>query len=312
MQATPTTAAPRWLAAAPVLFLLLWSSGFVFLKLGLAYSDPLTFLALRYACVIGLLILPFLWLRPALPATPREWRNLAVTGLLLQAGYFSFVYLSLKSGLSSGGIALVTSQQPILVALLAPVLVGERVGLRRWIGLLLGVAGACIVLLSKSADDMGATTGGIVFAILALAVITASTLWEKRHGKDTHPLTANLVQYGVGLAVTLPLALALEPMHVEWTGALFGSLLFLVVANSIVAISLLLAMIRHGEASRVSALFFMVPPVTAVIAWLVLGETIPPLGWAGMALAAWGIRMVMGQPGETGSRRVAGQQGDSR
>lgn len=286
------SAAPAWLKVGPALFLLLWSSGFVFLKLGLAYADPLTFLALRYACVVALLIVPWLWLRPALPATPAAWGHLAMVGLLLQAGYFSFTYLSLKYGLSSGAVALITSQQPILVGLLAPAIAGERVGRVRWIGLLLGASGAAMVIVATSSIDLSSRLA-LLFAVLALLVMTAGTLWEKRFGRDTHPLTANLVQYTVGLAVSAPLAWWLEPMHVQWTPALFGSLTYLVLANSIVAMTLLLAMVRHGEASRVSALFFLVPPATALIAWAVLGETVPLAAWPGMAIAAAGLYLVM-------------------
>ncbi|HYG42429.1 MAG TPA: DMT family transporter [Bordetella sp.] len=288
----PSPSGPAWMTYAPALFLLLWSSGFVFLKLGLAYADPLTFLALRYACVVTLVGLAYAWLRPALPATPRTWMHLALVGLFLQAGYFAFTYLSLKFGLSAGAVALITSQQPILVGLLAPLLAGERVGLRHWAGLLLGVAGAGLVILAKSSIGT-ASAAGLLFAVLALLSIVAGTLWEKRYGSDTHPLTANLVQYSVGLAVSAPLALWLEPMHIDWTPGLFGSLAYLVLCNSLIAITLLLAMIRHGKASRVSALFFLVPPTTAIIAFLVLGETIPPLAWPGMLLAVAGIYLVM-------------------
>ncbi|AIO74029.1 DMT family transporter [Burkholderia multivorans] len=283
---------PGWLRAAPALFLLLWSSGFVFLKLGLRDADPLTFLALRYACVVALLAGPFLWLRPALPRTRRAWLNLVVVGLLLQAGYFSFTYLSLKLGMSAGAVALVTSQQPILVGLLAPALAGERVGALRWLGLALGAAGAVLVILARGAVAI-ASPWALAFALLALACITGGTLWEKRFGTDVHPVSANLVQYAVGLAVSAPLAFALEPMHVHWSAGLAGSLAYLVICNSLIAISLLLAMVRHGEASRVSALFFLIPPATALIALVVLGETIGALAWPGMALAAAGLYLVM-------------------
>ncbi|MCO8645740.1 DMT family transporter [Burkholderia multivorans] len=283
---------PGWLRAAPALFLLLWSSGFVFLKLGLRDADPLTFLALRYACVVALLAGPFLWLRPALPRTRRAWLNLVVVGLLLQAGYFSFTYLSLKLGMSAGAVALVTSQQPILVGLLAPALAGERVGALRWVGLALGAAGAVLVILARGSVAI-ASPWALAFALLALACITGGTLWEKRFGTDVHPVSANLVQYAVGLAVSAPLAFALEPMHVHWSAGLAGSLAYLVICNSLIAISLLLAMVRHGEASRVSALFFLIPPATALIALAVLGETISALAWPGMALAAAGLYLVM-------------------
>ncbi|MDN7863101.1 DMT family transporter [Burkholderia multivorans] len=283
---------PGWLRAAPALFLLLWSSGFVFLKLGLRDADPLTFLALRYACVVALLAGPFLWLRPALPRTRRAWLNLIVVGLLLQAGYFSFTYLSLKLGMSAGAVALVTSQQPILVGLLAPALAGERVGALRWVGLALGAAGAVLVILARGSVAI-ASPWALAFALLALACITGGTLCEKRFGSDVHPVSANLVQYAVGLAVSAPLAFALEPMHVHWSAGLAGSLAYLVICNSLIAISLLLAMVRHGEASRVSALFFLIPPATALIALVVLGETIGALAWPGMALAAAGLYLVM-------------------
>jgi len=293
---TYVAANPQWLRAAPALFLLLWSSGFVFLKLGLRHADPLTFLALRYACVVGLLIGPCLWLRPPLPAGIKPWLHLAVVGLLIQAGYFSFTYLSLKYGMSAGAVALVTSQQPILVGLLAPAIAGERVDRMRWIGLAMGVAGAILVITSKSSIDV-ASPAALAFAVLALLAMTSGTLWEKRFGTAAHPVLSNTVQYAVGLAVTAPLAFALEPMHIEWTPELVGSLAYLVIGNSIVAISLLLAMIRHGEASRVSALFFLVPPTTTVIALVVLGESIPPMAWPGMALAAAGLYLVMGRRG---------------
>ncbi|AOI89288.1 DMT family transporter [Burkholderia pseudomultivorans] len=283
---------PGWLRAAPALFLLLWSSGFVFLKLGLRDADPLTFLALRYVCVVALLAAAFLWLRPALPRTPRAWLNLVVVGLLLQAGYFAFTYLSLKLGMSAGAVALVTSQQPILVGLLAPALAGERVGVLRWAGLALGAAGAVLVIVARGPVAI-ASAWALAFALLALACITGGTLWERRFGTDVHPVSANLVQYAVGLAVSAPLAFALEPMHVHWSAGLAGSLAYLVICNSLIAISLLLAMVRHGEASRVSALFFLIPPATALIALAVLGETIGALAWPGMALAAAGLYLVM-------------------
>lgn len=287
----PPAASPAWLKAAPALFLLLWSSGFVVLKVGLAYADPMTFLALRYACVVLILAPVLLVLRPPLPRGASAWGHLAMVGLLLQAGYFCFTYLSLKQGMSAGGIALITSLQPILIGLLAPAIAQERVDARRWAGLGLGVSGAALVIVAKASIDVLSPLG-LLFAVSALLCITGGTLYEKRFGTQTHPATSNLVQYAVGLAVTAPLAFWLEPMRIEWTGPLWASLAYLVVGNSLVAITLLLTMIRHGEASRVSALFFLVPPCTAVIALAILDEPIPALAWPGMALAALGILLV--------------------
>ncbi|AEC22195.1 DMT family permease [Pusillimonas sp. T7-7] len=283
---------PLWLAAAPALFLLLWSFGFIFLKLGLAYADPFTFLALRYACVVAILAIPCLWLRPPLPATPQVWMHLSIVGLLVQAGYFSFAYLSLKQGVSAGALAIITAQQPLLVGLLAPAIASERVGAIRWAGLLMGVVGAGIVIFAKSAVEV-ASTAGLLYGVLALLCMTGGTLWEKRYGTEVHPISANMIQYTVGLAVAAPLAFLLEPMQVQWTIGLFASLAYLVVGNSIIAISLLLAMVRRGEASRVSALFCLVPPTTALLAFPILGEAIPVLAWPGMVLAVAGIYLVM-------------------
>ena len=161
----------------------------------------------------------------------------------------------------------------------------------RWLGLGLGVCGAMLVIVSRSGIHV-ASPLALLFAVTALLAMTAGTLWEKRFGTPAHPLAANLIQYAVGLAVVAPLAWWLEPMRLQWAPQMLLSLAYLVVANSIVAISLLLAMIRHGEASRVSALFFLVPPITALMAWLVLDQTLPPLGWAGLAVSALGVAIV--------------------
>lgn len=283
---------PAWLRGAPVIFLLLWCGGFIALKFGLAYADPLTFLALRYLLVVALLVPPFLILRPPLPSTRDAWINLAVVALLIQAGYFAFTYLSLALGMSAGVVAVITSQQPILVGLLAPLTVGEHVDRKRWAGLVLGVAGAVIVILSRT-DDHALTTASLVCAVLAVCCMTGGTLWEKRNGVDIHPLTSNLVQYAIGFLATAPLAVALEPMRIEWTAGMFWSLAYLIVGNSLISITLLLAMVRRGEASRVSALFFLVPPTAAIFAWQLLDEPLPVLAWPGMILTAAGIYLVM-------------------
>jgi drug/metabolite transporter (DMT)-like permease len=273
---------------APVVFVLLWSAGFSFVALGLPDSEPLTFLALRYAIVVGLLGAAVAVLRPPLPARRRDWVDLAIVGLLLQAGYFALLYLALDLEHSAGTIALIVSLQPILVALLAPRIAGERVTALRWTGLGIGLAGAAVVIGSRSAVG-GLSAGGLLLAGGALLALTASTLYETRFGSEHHPVTANAVQCAVALAVTLPPALLVEGFPVHWTSDLAISLTYLVLANSLVSITLLLMMMRRGEASRVSALFFLVPPLAAAIAWAVLGESLPRLAWVGMVLAAVGV-----------------------
>jgi drug/metabolite transporter (DMT)-like permease len=276
---------------APPLFILLWSNGFIVVKIGLAYSDPLTLLAARYALVEAVLIPAALILRPAWPRGAVAWFHLAVVGVLVQALHFGGINLALEFGLSPGAAALMTSLQPILVGLMAPWLTREAVTARRWVGLALGLAGTVAVILAKS--SLGALPlWGLVSAVVALLGITFGTLYERSFGIRQHPVMASLVQCGVGFIVVLPLAALTEPMRFDLTTGLIGSLAYLVLANSIVAITLLLAMIRVGEASRVSALFFLVPPITALLAWVMLGQTLPPMGWAGLAVSALGVAIV--------------------
>lgn len=281
-----------WIGLSPIAFLLLWANGFVFLKVGLQYSDPFTFLATRYACVVGILILLMFWLRPEFPSTLRGWVPLIGVGLFLQTGYFTFTYLALRNGMSAGAVALITCQQPALIGLLAPVIAGEKVTLFRWFGLLMGVTGATIVILANSIPHT-TSMAGLAFGTLALFSITCSTLIEKRFSIPIHPVAANLAQYSIGLAVTAPLAYFLEPMYVAWSWQFVVALLYLVFGASLLAISLLLAMIRRGEASRVSALFFLVPPTTSLIEYLFIGESLAPISLPGMALAGAGIYVVM-------------------
>ncbi len=273
---------------APVAFLALWSAGFAFVALGLPYSEPFTFLALRYAIVVALLAAAMAVLRPPLPDSRRALIDLVVVGILLQTAYFALLYVALDLEASTGTIALIVSLQPILVALLAPRLAGERVTALRWLGLGIGLAGAAVVIASRSSVG-SLSTGGLACAAGALLALSASTLYETRFGSEHHPVTANVVQCGVALALTLPPALAVEGFPVEWTTDLAISLAYLVLANSLVSITLLLMMMRRGEASRVSALFFLVPPLAAVIAWVVLGESLPAPAWAGMVLAGAGV-----------------------
>ena len=283
------TRRPLWLAAAPALFLILWSAGFAIAKLALTHAQPMTLLALRYVLVLAVLAPVALVLRPPLPRSWRAAADVAVVGFLIQVVYFGLCYIAFKSGVSAGGVAIVVCLQPILVALTAPHLVGEAVSPRAWAGLILGLAGAATVILSRG--EVSGNAIGLICTVIALLGITGGTLYEKRFGTAQHPVTANLIQYTVGAAFTLPLAWATEDMAVSWNTEFALALGYLVLANSILAISLLLAMIRAGAVAKVSALFYLVPPLSALFAWPLLGEAMPPAAWAGMALASVGVAL---------------------
>ncbi|MEM6664672.1 MAG: DMT family transporter [Pseudomonadota bacterium] len=279
---------PGWLALAPAMFCCLWAGGYVVAKIGILYAEPLTLLVIRYGLVVILMAVLFVIFRPPLPTRAADWGHLAVVGVLIQTVYFGFSYLAFRDGVASGTVALVMSLQPVLVAILAPLWTTETVGWQRWGGLALGLAGTVLVITARSAISLPSAIG-LAFCAMGLAGMTAATLWEKRFGLSHHPITANLVGFLAGLAGILPFALILESQTIQWTGSFMGALAYLVIGNSLIATSLLLAMIRFGEVSKVSALLFLVPPLAALLAWITLGEEMPPLAWAGMAMAGVGV-----------------------
>jgi drug/metabolite transporter (DMT)-like permease len=287
---------PAWLAVAPVLFVSLWSGGFTAIKLCLPYAEPLTLQVLRYAVVVALLGPLWLILRPARPSRA-TFLHLVRMGLLVQFAYFAAMNLAMALGMGAGTIALLIGLQPVLVALLAPGVVGDPpIGTRGWIGLLLGMAGAALVIVSGS-GLAASGWAGLFFALVSLTVMTCGALLERKAAKGTSGgtdlVTANLVMCAVALIATLPLAAALETMRVELAPQFLAGLAYLVFVNSLISLSLLFAMLRHGEAARASSVFFLVPPLAGLIAWAVLGDVMAPLAMAGTAVAAFGVALVV-------------------
>lgn len=276
------------LFAAPLLFLGLWSGGYAVAKIAIVYAEPMTILAIRYALVVLGMGMLFAILRPPLPSTGRDWLHLSVVGLLLQAVYFGFSYLAFAEGVAAGTVALIMSLQPILVALIAPRFTTERVSAVAWTGLAMGLSGAVIVILARL-EVAAPSLAGLFFALIGLTGMIGATLYEKRFGLSHHPVTANLIGFAVGFAGILPIALLTESQQINLTWEFAGAMAYLVIGNSIIATSLLLAMIRAGEVARVSALLFLVPPMASLIAWGLLGEVMPLAAWLGMGLAGAGV-----------------------
>lgn len=279
---------PLWLRLAPVVFLILWSGGYVVAKVALQYASPMAILSLRYACVVVIMAIAYLIFRPPLPKKPVDWLHLAVVGILIQTVYFGMTYLAFVNGVAAGTAALMLAWQPILVALIAPRWSGESVGWRQWGGLIIALLGTTIVIISRL--EIGPPpVFGFALILIGLAGITGATLWEKRFGISQHPIIANLVGYAAGLACILPFLALEQGIHIDWTWQFSAAMLYLILGNSVIAVGLLLAMIRAGEVSRVSALMFLVPPGAALSAWLVLAEVMPPWAWVGMAIAGTGV-----------------------
>lgn len=274
---------------APGLFVLLWSTGFIGAKFGLPDAPPLTFLALRYGLVIALLAAAALAWKAPWPATRREVADLAVVGVLVHGGYLGGVFLSIAHGLPAGVAALVTGLQPLLTAAAAALFLGERVRPVQWLGLALGLPGVALVVWNKL--DVAAGLGGLPFAVGAVLSITAGTLYQKRHCGQMDLRSGAVVQFSAALAVTLPLALLTETTPVTWTPSFVFALGWLVLVLSLGAITLLYRLIRMGSAARVASLFYLVPPTTAIMAFLLFGETLPPVALFGMGLTVAGVAL---------------------
>ena len=283
---------PALTRLTPLLFVLLWSTGFIGAKYGLPYAEPLTFLVARYVLVIGVMGLLALAMRAPWPASPREAIHIGVTGLLVQALYLGGVFMSIHRGLPAGVSALVVGMQPLLTAALAGVLLGERVSARQWAGLALGFGGVALVVGSKAnvdGVDGDALIHMLIPALAALVGITAGTLYQKRYCPRFDLRTGSVLQFLPSLALTALIASQTETMVITWTDDFVFALGWLVLVLSVGAISLLNLLIRSGSAVNVASLFYLTPPTTALIAWAMFGETLSALAIAGMALAVSGV-----------------------
>jgi len=303
-----------WSATMPWWFVLIWSTGFIVAKYGMPNAEPLTFLAWRFGFTLVVMLPIALLTRTPWPMRPVatdgdvtrasattathhrriDWpllAHLAVSGILIQAVYLGGVWAAIKQGAPAGLAALVVGIQPLLTAIFARV-VGEPVSRRQWLGLLCGFIGVGLVVANK-VGVRGVGAGAVMLCVLSLFAITAGTLYQKRFCAHFDLRVGTVVQFGAAFVVTLPAAWALETMQVRWNFEMIGALAWSVLALSIGAISLLFLLIRHGAATKVSSLMYLTPPTTAVMAWLLFGETLSPLSAAGMVVAALGVALVI-------------------
>ena len=281
-----------WVHWMPWTFVFLWSTGFIGAKFGLPYAQPVTFLLLRFGFVLALMLPIALALRARWPATPAQVAHLSVAGVLLHGGYLAGVFTAIHAGMSAGLAALIVGLQPVLTAVVAAPLLRERVTRRQWLGLALGFGGVAMVVAQR-ATFAGLTAFSATMILIALLSITAGTVYQKRFCGAFDLRTGSVIQFvAAGLALA-PFALVFEHEPVRWTGELVFAMVWLVLVLSIGAISLLTLLIRRGAATKVASLFYLVPPFTAVIAYLMFDERLGPLGIAGFALAVLGVALVV-------------------
>ena len=276
----------------PALFVLLWSTGFIGAKLGVPYAQPFTFLCLRFAFVLTLMVPFAACLSVKWPATQREVMHIAIAGMLIHGGYLGGCFAAIDRGMPAGMIALIVGLQPIVTAFVAAPLLGERLTLVQWLGLALGFSGVALVMAPKLSVD-ALTTASIGWAAVSLASITAGTVYQKRYCASFDLRAGSIIQFTAALALLLPLAVATELMAVRWTGEFLFALTWLVVVLSIGAISLLFYLIEHGEATRVSSLFYLTPLATAAMAYLIFDETLGPTALIGMVIGIAGVALVV-------------------
>ena len=272
---------------APLLFVLLWSTGFLGAKFGLPHAAPLAFLLVRYGLVVALMVSLALVLRAPWPRDGRQWFHIGVSGLFVHGLYLSGVFIAIGQGLPAGIASLVVGMQPLLTATLAGWLLGEAVLTRQWAGLVLGFAGVALVVSNKLGSGFG--VDALLPAAIALIGITAGTLYQKKFSPHFDWRTGSVAQFLPTAVVTAAIVFATDSFHIDWTGEFVFALGWLVLVLSVGAISLLNWLIRHGSAVNVASLFYLTPPTTALLAWMLFGETLTGLALAGMALAVWGV-----------------------
>lgn len=287
----------------PAVFVLIWSTGFIVAKFGLPYAPPLTFLVLRYTFSIVCFLA---WIGLSGARWPRgrvQWQHLALTGVLMHAGYLGGVWVAVKSGMGSGLAALIVGLQPVITALwLSWAGSSTRSGsgdappvtvtLRQWTGLALGLGGLLLVVARKFGSGSEVTALTLGCTLIALLSITAGTLYQKRFVQPTDVRTANAVQLMAALLVTLPLSL-LETEAIVWNAEFMGAMAWSVLALTLGGSSLLYLLIQRGAATAVTSLLYLVPPTTAAMAWLLFGEAITLATVVGTALTAVGVSLVV-------------------
>ncbi|MFO1323226.1 MAG: DMT family transporter [Burkholderiales bacterium] len=281
--------AARGAAFFPALFVLLWSTGFIAAKYGLPYAPPYGFLFFRFALVAALMTVVVLVSRARWPRRLREYRDLALVSIMVHGMYLGGVFVSLDGGMAAGTSAMLVGLQPILTVVLAWLWMGERVDVRQWSGLALGIAGVWFVVRHKI--DFGGSLAGLVPSAIALVAISVGTLYQKRHCAHVDLRSGAAVQFTVCAVVYLPLMLLFDARPVQWVPSFLFALGWSVLVLSVGAISLLYWMLRHGASANVARLFYLVPPVTALEAWLLFGETLDAWALIGMVLICVGVML---------------------
>ncbi len=283
-----------WLRAMPWLFVLIWSTGFIVARYGMPNSPPFTFLLWRYIFSILCFVLWVKWTRVPWPQGRAQWGHLAVTGVLMHAGYLGGVWAAVKVGMGAGLTALIVGLQPVITAFWLSAR-GGHVSRRQWQGLALGFVGLAMVVSRKLEGGIEVTPWSLTMITMALVSITTGTLYQKRFVKPCDVRSANAVQLMAAYVVTLPLAL-MEAEPALWNAEMTWAMVWAVLVLTLGGSSLFYILIQRGAAASVTSLLYLVPPTTAVMAWVLFSEPITLVTLAGIAVTAAGVSLVVRPP----------------
>ncbi len=281
-----------WFSAALAwYFVTVWGSGFIATKIGLQYAPPFTFLTLRFlfglACLVPILLIT----QPRFPGSRVELGHVVVAGLLMHAVHLGGSHYTQYLGMSAGITALILSAQPLITALIAVRWMGERLSLRQWVGVAIGLAGVALIVWHK-VDVREATVGSLVAVTVALAGVTAGTLYQRIYCPLVDLRSATFVQFIVTIAALAPLAWWVEGFAVHWAWPMVGSIAFLVIGASILAVSALHTLMRRGQATRVTSLLYLTPIFAVALELAMFGEVPSALSVAGIAVTCCGVALV--------------------
>ncbi len=274
-------------AAAPVVFVLLWSTGFIGARFGLPYIEPMTFLAVRMTFVVMVMLAIALIARASWPRLPGVGHSL-VAGSLVHGAYLGGVFVAISQGVPAGISALIPGLQPILTSTIANRFMGERVTPLQWLGLVLGLVGVLMVLHDHHILAAGSALGWTA-SFVSLFGITLGTLYQKRYCGAIDWRAGNTVQY-IGAAILFAIgSFGFETQVIHWTGQLIFAIAWLVIVLSILAVALMYWLIRRSAATSFASLFYLVPATTALLAYILFGERLDALSVAGMVVCAVGV-----------------------
>ncbi|MEQ8665542.1 MAG: EamA family transporter [Rhodospirillales bacterium] len=297
MTETRTNTAPQsdadaglWTDALPAVFVVLWATGFIGSRLGAPYSEPFTFLGIRFAAAAVLMTAICLATRVTWPKGRTAWFHAGVIGLLVHGVYLGGVFWAIDRGVSPGVAALIVGMQPILTGIAAGPLLGETVSRKYWVGLGLGFCGVALVVWD-TVDPVAGDVWGIGACVIGMIAITAGSLYQKKTGQTGELRGQQSIQLTVAAVFVLSLSFAFETQTIEWSLEFIVALAWLTLVMSLGTFTLLYVLIRRGAASKVSSLFYLVPPTAALMAYALFDETLSPAAIAGMALAVSGVAL---------------------